>query len=157
MSGRFLPYSLLVLAGALLVSGYLVSTGFFSGGALPHSERPTPGAEATLYLYAVTADGVVETYSPLRGQIRSFGKVTQTGAQAQQTLTGTPAACLKLVGSSTQPGDPATLPFLYWIDLQGSEQQQFFIDALVVYVCDQPLVENQDGMLESVPQPSAQP
>ncbi len=141
--------SALVLA-AVVFAFLLPSPWLGGGGANPHPKRDA--SSTVVFLYAITPDGTIETYSPLKGQIKVFGKVTQSGAHADKTISGKPASCMVLTGTAGDPADPNTIPFLYWSDIQGLEQQQFFQDKQVVYVCDEPLLENSDNTLQSVPQ-----
>lgn len=142
--------SVVVLA-AVVFAFLLPSPLLGGGGANPHPKRDA--GSTIVFLYAVTTDGTIETYSPVKGQIKVFGQVTQSGTHADKTIGGKPASCIKMTGAGGDVSKPETLPFLYWIDVQGLEQQQFFSDQQVVYVCDEPLAEDADtNTLQSVPQ-----
>lgn len=112
--------------------------------------------QQVIFLYAVNSQtGELKVYSPVLGQVSAnSASITQSNitvaANATATGVASTVSVIKLDPKADRSKEGDYLPFLFWHDMQGSYQRQYFVEGVdVVYISEQPLKETEDHNLDT--------
>ncbi len=109
-----------------------------------------------IFLYAVNSTtGELKLYSPVLGSVSAnSAAITQSDIKVAANATATGVAStvsvVKLDPKADRSKEGDYMPFLFWTDMQGTYQRQYFAEGVdVIYISEQPLKETEDHNLDT--------
>lgn len=109
-----------------------------------------------IFLYAVNSTtGELKLYSPVLGRVSSNSAAIsesniEVAANATSTGVASKVSVIKLDPKADRSKEGDYMPFLFWTDMQGSYQRQYFAEGVdVIYISEQPLKETEDHNLDT--------